>query len=163
MNPEQARALIPPFTAAVAETLRQLQALEPLLGRERELLGGRDPEALNAVIREKITVLAQLETAMRGMEDLMQRAGLPGGGAGGDTLVAAAAHPPELVDQWEQLKTLAVEVDRQNSQNGRLTQQAQRGARTALSILTGRQATEGAYDRRGRDKTGLTGYSLGQA
>jgi flagellar biosynthesis/type III secretory pathway chaperone len=163
MTPELAARLLPAFEAAVADTLRHLETLEPLLDRERDALGGRDPDALNAVVREKLEVLGGLEKAMRGLDGLFAHAGLPGAGKGGDALVAHADASGDLGERWERLKTLAANVDRLNTRNGSLTKQAQRGARTALSILTGRQATDAHYDRKGRDKTRLAGQSLGEA
>jgi flagellar biosynthesis/type III secretory pathway chaperone len=163
MSHQAAASLLAPFATAVADTLRHLEALQPLLEREHEALHGREPQTLNAVIREKLEVLGRLEAAMRGIETLLQRAGLRGGGAGGDALLERLPHPDELGEQWRRLKTRAAEVDRLNARNGSLTKQAQRSTRTALSILTGRQTTDPSYDRRGRDQGGLTGYSLGEA
>lgn len=151
---EQAQ-LVKAFAATVQASLHGLQTLEPVLQREREALGGRDPDRLTGVVREKLSELKALEPSIKARDRLLGIAGLPGGIEGGGQLVSQL-NDIALAEEWSRLVDLAGRVAALNDQNAQLANQGQRATRAAISILTGRPNKDDTYGslRRGRgDKT----------
>lgn len=136
--------LIKAFAATVQASLHGLQLLEPILKRERDALGGRDPEALGDVVHDKLTQLKALEPSVKARDRLLAAAGLEAGIDGGSRLVDSL-NDEQLTAEWQQLSEFAAHVAQLNDGNAQLTAQGQRATRTALGILTGRPSTEDTY------------------
>lgn len=143
--------LVKAFAATVQASLHGLQTLEPILVREREALSGREPDRLEAVVREKLTELKSLEPSIKARDRLLAIAGLVGGIEGGGQLVSQV-NDIALAEHWSQLVDLAGRVAALNDQNAQLANQGQRATRAALGILTGRPDRDDTYAslRRGR-------------
>lgn len=154
--------LVTAFTATLEASLHGLQALEPLLEREREALTGRDPQRLEALVRDKLAVLEQLEHSVRARDGLQRAAGFGAGSVDGGRLVAALDQPA-LSAAWTALETLARQVAGLNDRNAQLTVQRQRNVRTALGILTGRPAGDDTYTRLRRRSGADAHHSLARA
>ena len=151
------------FTASVQRTLAVLQRLEAALTTEQTALTSADPERLQQAVREKLTVLADLEPLLNEREAIQKHLGVAAGPAGGDQLLASAPADAEVRLQWEELKTRAGNVERLNAQNGQLALQGEKTARHAVSLLTGRPAEPETYGRSGRSRPGLGGLPLAKA
>jgi flagellar biosynthesis/type III secretory pathway chaperone len=153
--------LIKAFTATVQASLHGLQSIEPVLRREQSALTGKDPAQLEQVVREKMTLLKQLEHSVQARDRLQEAAGLEQGLEGGSDLVTTLKLP-QLTGDWQAMAELAETVARLNDQNGQLANQGQRATRTALGILTGRSEKEDTYSTLRRKSSGASSYSLGK-
>jgi len=157
LSPQHARA----FATLVANTSKSLTALVDVLEEEQKALGQHTPAALESVLPRKQQVLSELQPLIQGRDQLQQALGLAAGISGGDQLLAALPADSPPAKAWSRLRDLASRVERLNQQNGQLLQHSQKTARMALGILTGRQNEPGLYGRRGKDKSKLSGQSLG--
>jgi flagellar biosynthesis/type III secretory pathway chaperone len=155
--------LVPSFAACVAATLRELKGLLPLLAQEREALLGGDPGALQAIISRKVENLTRVETLLRQTDKLLNQAGYDKGILGGNQLLLAHTHPPELAADWQALQSLSHKIAAMNRVNGQLVSQAKAGNLMALSTITGRTDDQSAYDKRGQGQNRLPGCKLGEA
>jgi flagellar biosynthesis/type III secretory pathway chaperone len=153
--------LIKAFTATVQASLHGLQTIEPVLERERDALTGRDPQHLEQVVRDKLVLLNQLEHGVRARDQLQQSAGFEAGPDGGSRLVETLDHPV-LRRDWTQLTALARRVAELNDRNGQLVVQGQRDTRTALGVLTGRNAKDDTYTTLRRKAGAVASCSLGK-
>ncbi|MDJ0739308.1 MAG: flagellar protein FlgN [Gammaproteobacteria bacterium] len=149
------------FAATVQASLHGLRQLEPLLGREREALGGRDPDALTRVVDDKLALLRALEPSVKARDRLLAALGLPQGVDGGARLVAAI-DDPELARDWSTLVELAAAVADISDSNAQLVAQGQRETRAALGILTGRDASDDTYSNLRRKGGDLPRQVLGK-
>lgn len=149
------------FAATVQASLHGLGELKPLLEQERQALTGHDPERVERIAGDKLTLLRQLEQSVQARDRLQTAAGLGPGIEAGRRLVLAVADTA-LERDWNALDTLAREVAQLNDDNGRLVQQAQRDTRTALGILTGRPLQDDTYSTLRRRSGALASYSLGK-
>jgi flagellar biosynthesis/type III secretory pathway chaperone len=149
------------FAATVHASLHGLNELKPLLEHERQALGGRDAERVERIAGDKLALLRQLEQSVQARDRLQAAAGLGPGIEAGRRLVLAVADDA-LERDWNTLDALAREVASLNEDNGRMVQQAQRDARKALGILTGRSAQDDTYSTLRRRNGALASYSLGK-
>ncbi len=159
MDSEQ---LLKAFTATVQASLHGLQTIEPVLRREQDALTGRDPGALDQVVREKLELLKQIEHGIHARDRLQQTAGFGQGLEGGQQLVDAVNNAA-LARDWSMLVELASQVAELNNYNGQLAVQGQRSTRMALGILTGRNAQEDTYSTLRRKRGPAAGYNFGKA
>ncbi len=153
--------LIKAFSATVQASLHGLQSIEPVLLKEQAALSGRDAEALEQVVAEKLALLKQLQNSVQARDRLLQSAGFSGGNDGGDKLVAALKIET-LSEDWAALNALAHTVTELNDRNGQLAAQGQRATRTAIGILTGREESNDTYSTLKRGRSAVAGYSLGK-
>ena len=158
MDSEQ---LIKTFTATVQASLHGLQLIEPILQREQTLLTGKDPEALEQLVQQKLALLKQMQHSVEARDRLQKTAGLPTGPIGGDKLVETLKQA-ELTRDWETMNELARTVAALNDRNGQLAAQSQRATRKAIGILTGRPEEQDTYSTLRRGKRAAGGYSLGK-
>lgn len=149
------------FAATVQASLHGLVELKPLLEQERQALTGHDPERVERIAADKLALLRQLEQSVQARDRLQAAAGLGPGIDAGRRLVLAVSDKA-LERDWNALDALAREVAQLNEDNGRLVQQAQRDARNALGILTGRAAQDDTYSTLRRRSGALASYSLGK-
>jgi len=157
LSPQHARA----FATLVASTSKCLIALVDVLEEEQKALGQHSPAALESVLPRKQQVLSELQPLVQGRDQLQQALGLPAGIGGGDQLLGTLPAESPPAKAWARLRELAIRVERLNQQNGQLVQHSQKTARLAIGILTGRRNEPGLYGRRGKDKSQLSGQSLG--
>lgn len=149
------------FTATVQASLHDMQALEALLQRERDVLAGRDAEALEGLARDKLALLKQLQHSVDARDRLQQAAGLAAGLDDGTKLVESIGQS-QLEKEWSALVALSRQVAELNEVNGRLVAQGQSSARAALGILTGRPEQQDTYSTLRRGKRAVAGYTLGK-
>ncbi|MCB1725323.1 MAG: flagellar protein FlgN [Chromatiaceae bacterium] len=149
------------FAATVQASLHGLQTLEPVLQRERSALSGRDPDSLNAVVRDKLAELKALEPSIKARDRLLATLGLQSGIEGGDLLVERIGDA-SLAADWSQLTELASRVADLNDQNAQLANQGQRATRAALGILTGRPTSDDTYAGLRRRATSAAQHTLGR-
>jgi flagellar biosynthesis/type III secretory pathway chaperone len=151
--------LLNAFRATVQASLHGAQTLEAVLEREAQALTGRDPAALEAVVKEKLALLQQLQHSVQARDRLQQAAGHPTGNPGAAALVDASGDPTLSAD-WQSLLAHAATIARLNDRNGQLAAQGQRATRQAIGILTGREATEHTYSAVKHRRRAVAGYSL---
>jgi flagellar biosynthesis/type III secretory pathway chaperone len=154
---EQAQ-LVSAFKATVQASLHGLETLESTLEAERAALTGRDPTALETVVKEKIALLQQLQHSVQARDRLLKTAGFVTGNPGGDAFVAAV-NEPQLTDDWSTLLERATRVARLNDRNGQLANQGQRATQTAIGILTGHDQTEPTYAPARRNRRARASYT----
>lgn len=159
MNNDQ---LVTTFAATVQASLHGLKSLEPILEQEHLALSGRDPGRLEALVKEKMALLQQLQHSVQARERLQQTTGFEPGNAGGDALVAAIAND-DVAREWSKLLELASRIAGLNDRNGRLAALGQHAAQQAIGILTGRDQTDHTYGTLGHRKRAAGGYSLAHA
>ena len=158
MDPIQ---LIKAFTATVQASLHGLNSLEAVLTREQAALIGRDPDALQQVVGEKLALLKEVASSVQARDRLQRAAGVAVGNGGGDRLVEQA-RDPGLAADWQAMTSLAQRVAEHNDRNGQLAMQGQRTTRTALGILTGRPTGDDTYEGLRRRRSGTEHYTLGK-
>ena len=159
MNNDQ---LVTTFAATVQASLHGLKSLEPILEQEHLALSGRDPGRLETIVKEKMTLLQQLQHSVQARERLQQAAGFDTGNAGGDALVAAIAKD-KVAREWHKLLKLAAQVAGLNDRNGQLAAFGERSTKQAIGILTGRDQTDHTYSTLGHRKRAAGGDSLAHA
>lgn len=154
--------LIQAFTATVQASLHGLRTLEPVLQQEGKALLGRDPGALEAIVKQKVTLLQQLQHSIRARDRLQQTAGHPPGNAGTGALVRQIGNDV-LSSDWSELLTLATQVAAMNHRNGQLATQGQHATRAAIGILTGRDQSQPTYTHPRNARRVSSGLSLAHA
>lgn len=159
MNSDQ---LIKAFHATVQASLHGLRALAPALEQERDALSARDPGALEAIVKQKVALLQQLQHSIQARDRLQRAAGHPSGNVGADTLVVEAGNDA-LSSDWSELLSLAVQVAKINDQNGQLAAQGQHATRAAIGILTGRDQSQPTYSHPKHARRSSGGLSLAHA
>lgn len=153
--------LIKAFTATVQASLHGLQLLEPILRRERDAMGGRDPEILSRVVDDKLAQLKALEPSVKARDRLLSAAGLEAGIEGGNRLVQTLGDAA-LSHDWSELVGIAGRIADLNDTNAQLAAQGQRATRTALGILTGRDTRDDTYTSLRRKSAGTSRATLGK-
>ena len=154
--------LIKAFTATVQASLHGLRSLEPVLRAEQDALTGTDPEQLERLVRQKMSLLKQLDHSVQARDRLQQAAGLDEGLDAGSALVEKL-NQPQLTADWRALTSVAETVARLNDENGQLANQGQRATRTALGILTGRPEDEHTYSALKRKSAADSRLTLAKA
>ena len=151
------------FGDSVRNTLAVLSRLHAALLDEREALTGTEAARLEQAVQAKLAVLDGLTPLLQARDALQQRLGADPGITGGDRLLASA--PPEsgIRQQWEELKNLAIAVEKANTLNGQLAIQGEKAARFGISLLTGRPTEPGTYGRQGDTRNPLSSLSLARA
>lgn len=157
MNSQKPTSDLQQFTTSVQRTLVVLQRLEGALREEQSALSGTVPEQLEQAVLAKIDILAELEPLLTERDAIQSRLQAAPGLPGGDQLLASAPADAPVRRQWEQLKTLATQVEKQNTQNGQLATQHEKTARFAVSLLTGRPAESAVYGKQGNTSKQLGG------
>jgi len=151
------------FAATVQASLHGLQSLHALLQREQQALTGRDPALLEQLVRDKLTLLKELEYSVQARDRLQVAAGLETGIDGGRQIAERCCSLlPALTADWEKLNTLARTVAELNDHNGQLVIQRQRTTRSALEVLTGRPRREDTYSTLRRRTPAAASCSLGR-
>lgn len=162
MSEPQTNPFVAAFAAGVADAVRTLETLLPIMQEERLALTGRNAESLQAIVARKQAMLQSLEQSMRERDLLLARTGLPTGADGvrqflahcGDATLAAAC---------DRLAQLGRQLNLANEMNGQLAAQGLRATRGALAVLTGRTEEQPVYAPRGKRARSTASYqSLGR-
>jgi len=151
--------LLNAFRATVQASLHGAQTLREILEREGQALAGRDPATLEGIVKEKLALLQQLQHSVQARDRLQQAAGHPSGNAGTAAFIDDAADRALSTD-WQALLEHAQRIAELNDRNGQLAAQGQRAARTAIGILTGREAADHTYSAVKHRRRAVAGYSL---
>lgn len=151
------------FQATVDATILGLESLIVALKKEQNCLTGNNPQQLEHIVVEKLTLLEELQHSIAARNQLQLNLQLPIGLAGGESFLKQNKAPAGVIKIWDKLVKLSDEVSILNNTNGQLANQGERATRQAIAILTGRDNQNDTYAANPRKKQGLSNHNFGKA
>jgi len=161
-----------PNAAALTQHLQQdIQACETLLQlleQERTALSERDLESMEAIIEKKATCLSLLEQSAKNRTAWSQQ--FVTSDAQDQQAVSEAwqtllqqTNQQQLVDQWQQLKTLQSACKKANEVNGKILARNQKTFGRLLEIVRGQTASPSLYSTAGKATSSHISHKIGEA
>ncbi|MGI2258608.1 flagellar export chaperone FlgN [Shewanella sp. GXUN23E] len=116
------KTLLQALIRGITQDVADYQQLQQLLASQRQLMLGRDNEALLEHNRHQDALVTRLSQSAEQRSQLLQAIGVSADGAGMDKLLRAlpGAVALQVKDRWQQLLALGQSCQAANEQNGRL-------------------------------------------
>lgn len=145
LTPQQREAL----ASLIASELEMAESMLELLKNEHAALTAENPDSIKAASQEKLQHMQLMEQNIRQRNQFLQRLELTTDEQGIETAVAAAGQSSQLNSNWNNLKEIAKELQKQNEINGGIIAIGQRRIKQALDILSGKESLTGTYSQNG--------------
>lgn len=134
-------------TVLVAMTDR-LEQLMVLLEKERLLLQGQDPGAIQSLAEKKMQLTEQLEKLEEQRQQLFQQAGIAGDPQAMQAWLKHSARN-DLCNIWNALETRLSQCAEQNLVNGMIVENGRQRVRLAMDLLHGSAPQNDLYNAKG--------------
>ncbi len=138
------------LSSLIAAELEMARAMLDLLKSEHEVLNAGDPDAIKSASTSKLEHMRLMEQNINGRNRLLQELGLSTDEHGIEEAVTAIGSDSQLQANWNELKSIAKQLQRQNEINGNIIAIGQRRVKQALDILSGKDGLTGTYSQQGQ-------------
>jgi flagella synthesis protein FlgN len=145
LTPEQREAL----ASLIASELEMAKTMLELLKSEHSALTEKNPDTIKATSQKKLEHMQRMEQNIVQRNRFLQNLQLSTDEHGIEEAVAAAGQNTQLNSNWNNLKEIAKELQKQNEVNGSIIAIGQRRAKQALDILSGKENLTGTYSQQG--------------
>lgn len=145
LTPEQREAL----ASLIANELEMAKTMLELLKSEHTALKSENPDSIKATSQQKLKHMQLMEQSIGQRNRFLQQLQLSADEQGVAEAVAAASQHSQLNANWNNLKEIAKELQKQNEINGGIIAIGQRRVKQALDILSGKENLTGTYSQQG--------------
>jgi flagellar biosynthesis/type III secretory pathway chaperone len=125
------------------------ESMLELLKNEHAALTAENPDSIKATSLEKLQHMQLMEQNIRQRNQFLQRLELTPDEQGIEAAVVAAGESSQLNSNWNKLKEIAKQLQKQNEINGGIIAIGQRRIKQALDILSGKENLTGTYSQNG--------------
>lgn len=136
------------LSALITAELNMAKGMLELLTNEHALLTKGDPDAIKSISKQKLEHMQLMEQNISGRNQLLRSLGLTSDEQGLEQAVAAMKDRA-LSATWDELKSTAKQLKKQNEINGGIITLGQRRVKQALDILSGKENLTGTYSQQG--------------
>ncbi len=143
--PQQREAL----ASLIAGELEMAKTMLELLKSEHAALTAENPDSIKTTSQQKLEHMQLMEQNIRQRNQFLQKVELSTDEQGFEEAVAAAGQDSQLNSNWNKLKEIAQELQKQNEINGGIIAIGQRRVKQALDILSGKENLTGTYGQNG--------------
>ena len=120
-----------------------------LLKREHAALTAENPDSIKTTSQQKLEHMQLMEQNIGQRNRFLQELQLSADEQGIEDAVTAAGQNSQLNTNWNKLKQIAKELQKQNEINGGIIAMGQRRVKQALDILSGKENLTGTYSQQG--------------
>ncbi len=145
LTPEQREAL----ASLITSELEMAKTMLELLKSEHTALKSENPDSIKATSKHKLEHMQLMEQNIGQRNRFLQKLQLSADEQGIEQAVAAAGQNSQLSANWNNLKDIAQELQKQNEINGNIIAIGQRRVKQALDILSGKENLTGTYSQQG--------------
>ncbi len=137
-----------PLLHEISSYLNQL--LNALIN-EHQALSENNHQSIEAIAKEKIILMEQLEDLDKERRNLLEKAGLDLEATGIKDFFNNSSSPraPIMKSIWEKISKLTRDCEKQNNINGMIIENNKQHTENALSILQGKQQNTELYSNKG--------------
>ena len=145
---------------AELECARQL--LDTLAVEHQALIRG-DADSISAASSLKLQQMQRFQHLLSERDRILIKFGFPPGKEGTDAILSSGPADAATLENWEELKKMAVRLRDSNDLNGSIVALGQRHVQQALDILIGRAEENQTYGPAGDRSKGHRSNSLAKA
>ena len=136
------------LSALITAELNMAKGMLELLTNEHALLTKGDPDAIKSISKQKLEHMQLMEQNISGRNQFLRSLGLTSDEQGLEKAVATM-EDRTLSATWDELKSTAKQLKKQNEINGGIITLGQRRVKQALDILSGKENLTGTYSQQG--------------
>jgi flagellar biosynthesis/type III secretory pathway chaperone len=136
------------LSALITAELNMAKGMLELLTNEHALLTKGDPDAIKSISNQKLEHMQLMEQNISGRNQFLRSLGLTSDEQGLEKAVATM-EDLTLSATWDELKSTAKQLKKQNEINGGIITLGQRRVKQALDILSGKENLTGTYSQQG--------------
>ncbi len=143
------------FTASLSDAVILIEQLDQALDEERKVLGQRDVDRLNTIVKHKCELLDALERNSRLRRELLENHDVAPTAAGFRQYLAAL--PPSIAGplqtHWENVERKLERCRDANNVNGKVLQRSRQQIQAQLEIMRGQDSNPRLYNDSGTTRT----------
>ena len=137
------------LASLINNELEMANTMLELLKREHAALTAENPDSIKTTSQQKLEHMQLMEQNIGQRNRFLQELQLSADEQGIEDAVTAAGQNSQLNTNWNKLKQIAKELQKQNEINGGIIAMGQRRVKQALDILSGKENLTGTYSQQG--------------
>lgn len=133
----------------IEQELEMANSMHGLLELEYEALTDGNPDGIKSISTKKIERMRLMEQQLDRRNRFLTELGLTADNNGADEAIAGIELNSGLRAKWDELRSVAIKLQKQNEINGGIISIGQRRVKQALDILSGKENLTGTYSQEG--------------